>query len=133
MSLIGDAIQYLHWDVESKKGGAVQVTKPLFFAPAQVVDMDQLEMTLILSGTETAVIKKITSNVLIVDCEGTGADLLLPPEADCSGLQLFVVNAGGETIALKNDADGAVLTIATNEHAIVACDGTTWRGFVGVA
>lgn len=76
---------------------------------------------------------QITGLICFADPESAGAseDLTLPAEADSDGLVLFIFNTGGEGIVIKDDGGGTVATLATTEHAIVACDGTTWQGLVG--
>ena len=101
------------------------------FTDAQTIDMADAQVALTLNpGTPTGTL--LTSNVLAVDANSAGTeDLLLPPEADCNGLQIFIGNTGGEDILVKDDGDAVtVCTISTAESATVACDGTTWRGGV---
>ena len=40
---------------------------------------------------------------------------------------------GAEVITIQDDAAGAIVTCTQNETAYCVCDGTTWRGTVGVA
>jgi hypothetical protein len=113
--------------------GAVVIGAGVFrFVNAQTIDMADAAVTLTLvPGTPTGTL--ITSNVLYVDANSSGSEnLLLPPEADWNGGMLVVVNTGGETIEIQNDAGGAVLTLETLNTAIVVNDGTTLRGVVGV-
>jgi hypothetical protein len=68
----------------------------------------------------------------MLDAGGGAATVKLPPEADCNGLVLYIVNTANaaETITVQNDAAGnpgnGALSIAQNKSATVACDGTTW-------
>lgn len=96
----------------------------------QTIDMADGAVTLTLvPGTPTGTL--MTSDILYVDANSTGTEnLLLPPEADLTGVILVIVNTGGETINILNDASGAVLTLETANTAIVTCDGTTLRGVV---
>jgi hypothetical protein len=94
---------------------------------AQVIDMNDAAVTLTrVAGAPTGTM--LASNVLRVDPNSGQAseNLLLPPEADCAGLFLMIVNTGGEAIALQNDAGGALLTIPTACSVLVFCDGTAW-------
>lgn len=114
--------------------GKVKVNTGLVhFANAQVIDMADAQVALTLNpGTPTGTL--LTSNVLFVDPNSAGAneDLLLPPEADCNGLVLFIFNTGGEGILVKEDGDSSTIaTLLTAEHCIVGCNGTAWRGMVG--
>ena len=98
----------------------------------QTIAMDNAAVTLFVPG-ESSTGTQLTANILYVDAESSGSENLdLPAEADCDGVFLLVVNTGGETINIRNDAAGAVLTLETANMAVVVCDGTTWRGIVGV-
>lgn len=76
---------------------------------------------------------QLTGNLLFVDPNSGGAseNLVLPAEADCAGLLLFVFNTGGEGIVVQSDAPATVITLDTAQCGLVACDGTTWYGFMG--
>ena len=115
-------------------GGTQLNGGPLPLEP-QTIDMADAALTLTrVQGTPTGTL--LTGGLLFVDpnSAAAGEDLLLPPEADCAGFTLMVVNTGGESIQLKNDAGtdlgGGVTTIGTTETGWVACDGTTWWGGV---
>jgi hypothetical protein len=72
----------------------------------------------------------LTSNVLRVDANSSGTEiLLLPPEADCNGVLLLITNTGGESIVVKEDAGATTIdTVATTEFGLFYCDGTVWSG-----
>jgi hypothetical protein len=112
--------------------GKVVIGAGIFVQKVQTLDMADAAVQFTMApGSPTGTL--MTGNILYVDANsGSTENLLLPYEADCTGMMLMVINTGGETINLQNDAGGALLTIATAETAIIACDGTTWRGFVGV-
>jgi hypothetical protein len=103
----------------------------LHFTSAQVIDMADTQVVLTLNPG-TPVGTTITSNMLFVDANSSGTeDLLLPPEADCNGLFLMVVNTGGEDIVVKEDSDTTTIaTVSTAESAIFTCNGTLWAGGV---
>ena len=92
--------------------------------------------TLLVTGTAGSNQTKITSNFLVVDPTGN-RNLDLPAEASCTGLMLLIMNnataSSSETITLRNDAGGTILTIEEGETGLAFCDGTTWRGLVGGA
>jgi hypothetical protein len=114
-------------------GGKVIIGAGVFAQKVQTIDMADaaVQLTMVPNAPNGTL---MTGNILYVDAASSGTEnLLLPYEADCIGMMLMIVNTGGETINLQNDAGGAVLTIATAEVGFVACDGTTWLGFVGVA
>jgi hypothetical protein len=109
--------------------GKVQVGAGLFhYAAAQVIDMADAAVTLTLNpGTPAGT--TLTSNVLRVDANsGATENLLLPPEADCAGVMLLIVNTGGESIVVQNDAGSTIDTVATSEFGLFFCDGTAWSG-----
>ena len=76
-----------------------------------------------------------TTNVFTFDPDGAIRNLDLPAEADCTGIFLFIANAGvvTEIITIRDDAAGTVCTPDGAESAVVWCDGVSWRGLVGVA
>jgi hypothetical protein len=83
-------------------------------------------------GTAGAGETQLTGNVVFVDAEsGATETLTLPAEAGSAGLVLHIFNTGGESITVADDAAATVVTVATAEGAVVACDGTSWRGLVG--
>jgi len=112
--------------------GQVTIGAGVFAQGVQTINMGDVAVTLTLvPGTPAGTL--LTANVLYVDAQsGTTEDLLFPPEADCAGMTFVVVNTGGETIEIQNNSAGAVLTLETANTAIVTCDGTTLRGFVGI-
>ena len=75
------------------------------------------------------------NNVFTFDPDGAVRNLDLPAEADCTGIVLFINNAGvvTEIITIRDDAAGTVCTPDGAESAIVWCDGVSWFGLVGVA
>lgn len=106
-------------------------TGKLLALPSQTIDMADAQVALVY-GTAGAGEVKITGQLLLVDANsGTTEDLLLPPEATSTGVFLLICNTGGEDIVVKEDSDTTTIcTISTTESAVVACDGTTWRGGV---
>ncbi len=107
---------------------------PLNGHERQVIDMADAAVTLVRQGTGITN-PLLKSSFLLVDPQSAGVseNLLLPPEADCADLVIYIFNTGGESIAIQNDAGGAILTLETGLAAVLACDGTTWRGMVGLA
>jgi hypothetical protein len=98
-------------------------------------DVVNLKSQTIAMGDATVTLTSATlvGNLLFVDAEsGSSEDLKLPPEAEQEGTILIIVNTGGETINVQNDAAGGLLTLEIDNTAIVVCDGTTWIGFVGI-
>jgi len=97
----------------------------------QTIDMADASVTLVRAGTGGTL---LTASVLLVDPNSSGADedLLLPPEADCTGLVLDIYNTGGEGIVVKDDSGASTLvTIATAKAARLVCDGTSWYVLAG--
>lgn len=107
---------------------------PLNGHESLTIDMADAALTLtrqtgVPAGTELKV------SMLYVDPNSSGAseNLLLPPEGDSTDLRIYIVNTGGESIAVQNDAGGAIVTIETGLSAVLFCDGTTWRALTGLA
>ena len=99
-------------------------------ADPQTIDMNDAQLALNMTDGAT---NQIRSNILYVDPNSSGGteDLLLPPEADCKGLELHIVNTAGgaEDIVVKEDGDSTnIMTLNQNEQGVCVCDGTTWRG-----
>lgn len=63
-----------------------------------------------------------------LDPAGGAVNVDLPAEAASDGTWFYIMNAAdaAETITVRNDAAGTVVTLPQNEAAIVICDGTTW-------
>jgi len=112
--------------------GKVAIGAGLLTLQVQTIAMGDNAVTLTLNpGTPTGTL--LTGNILYVDAESSGTEnLLLPHEAECTGLFLIIENTGGETINVQDDAGGAVVTLETANQALCTCDGTTWDGIVGV-
>jgi hypothetical protein len=105
---------------------------PLSGWRVQTIGMGDAAVTLVRQsdGTNTLLV----GNILYVDPNSSGASeiLKLPPEGQCKGVHLVVVNTGGEGIAIQNDAAGAIVTVNTGHIAFLYCDGTTWYGDTGL-
>ena len=79
------------------------------------------------SGTASTTF--LSGNILYVDAESSSSEnLLLPPEVDADGSQVWIINTGGETINVQTDAGGAIATVATGSFGSFWCNGTTWFG-----
>jgi hypothetical protein len=106
--------------------------KVVAFAAPTVVDMADAALTLIY-GTAGAAQAKVTSNILLVDPNSGGASeiLTLPPVATSTGVELMIINTGGEGIVIKDVAANTIITLDTAQHGKVVCDGTNWYGFMG--
>lgn len=104
----------------------------LVFKSVTTVAMNDAAHALVL-GSAGAAQTQLTGNIVFCDPEsgGVSEDLTLPAEASSTGLELTIYNTGGEGIVVKDDGGATVATLETTEHCIVACDGTTWYGFVG--
>lgn len=120
---------------DANKAGApgyVNITTGITRRSVQTIDMADAAVVLTLvPGTPVGTL--MTSDILYVDANSSGTENLdLPPEADLTGIILVIVNTGGETINIRDDAGGAVLTLETANTALVTSNGTTLRGFVGI-
>ena len=89
------------------------------------------------SNVETlAATKTLTADdarIHVLDPDGAGRDVNLPPEAASAGLDYYIHNSAdaAEVLTIKDDGGGTVCTPSQNETAYLFCDGTTWRGLVG--
>lgn len=117
--------------VTTNDAESVTLSKPMR-TNVNTVDMADAAHALVL-GTAGAAETQLTGNMAFVDPNSGGASeiLTLPAEANCAGLWIMIANTGGEGIVINDDAAATVATLATAEHALVMCDGTTWYGFVG--
>lgn len=87
--------------------------------------------TLAMAGDLT--LTALSPRVLFLD-PGAARKVLLPPEAGMAGAVIFIANEANaaEDITVNEDADATtIVTISQNECAFLACDGTSWRGFIG--
>jgi hypothetical protein len=75
----------------------------------------------------------LNGNILYVDAGGGAIDLTLPPEANAAGIgiHIFNVSDAAEAITVKDDGASTIIVLAQDEGGFVACDGTTWHGYVG--
>lgn len=75
----------------------------------------------------------LTGNVVFCDPDsGQASEILtLPAVASSSGLWILILNTGGEGIVVKDVAANTIITLDTAQHGIVACNGTSWIGFMG--
>lgn len=110
----------------------VEVGKIMVWDQITTVSMNDATHTLVL-GTAGAAETKLVGNVVFADPESGGAseNLVLPAEASSTGMVLVICNTGGEGIVVQDDTPATVITLDTAQAGIVACDGTTWRGFMG--
>ncbi len=73
------------------------------------------------------------ARIQVLDPNGAGRDVTLPPEAASKGLDFYIHNSAdaAEILTIKEDGGTTICTPTQNESAYVYCDGTTWRGMVG--
>lgn len=73
------------------------------------------------------------ARIQVLDPDGAGRDVTLPPEAASAGLDFYIHNSadGAETLTVKDDGAATVCTPTQNETAYLYCDGSAWRGLVG--
>jgi hypothetical protein len=90
----------------------------------------------VLSGHRTLTQAEVdVTNFFTFDPGGAARNLILPAEADCAGIILFVHNASDDTeiLTIQDDTPATVCTPTEDETAVVACDGVSWYGLVGAA
>lgn len=99
--------------------------------PSQAIDMADVAVTLVY-GTAGAGEVKILTNLLFVDANSSGTEILtLPPVATSSGVEIDVFNTGGESIVVKDVAAATIATVATGKGARFGCNGANWFGLLG--
>lgn len=84
-----------------------------------------------LAGNKTLT---VDSPVLqFLDPGGSGRTITLPAEADSEGRVFFIFNMAdnAEVLTIQDDTPTTIVTPTQNEHCILACDGVSWKGFVG--
>jgi hypothetical protein len=69
------------------------------------------------------------------DPGGAGRNVDLPALASSAGAILFIANTAdaAEVLTIRNPAGATIVTPTQAEAAVVWCDGTAWRGFVGAS
>lgn len=73
--------------------------------------------------------------LLQLDPGGAARDVTLPAEEGADGMFFFITNTAdaAETITLKNDAGGTIMTIEQDRTAIVYLQSGTWTPFLKFA
>jgi hypothetical protein len=96
------------------------------------VSMADAAHTLVL-GTAGAAQTKLLGNIVVADPDSAGAseNLQLPAAATLSGVELTIVNSGGEGIVVLGEAAATCITLDTAQHGKVVSNGTAWFGFMG--
>lgn len=88
-----------------------------------------------LSGTRTFTVAEVrASYVWTLDPGGAGRNVVMPAEASCSGIEVFIINSADAAEVLTIKASNGSTTICTPtqaECAHLVCNGTTWAGLVG--
>lgn len=102
---------------------------------SQIINMGDVAITLVRAAPTVVTQIQILANTLIADAQSSGAgeNLILPPEADCKGLDLLIYNVGGENIVIQSDTPTTIVTLETGLAAILSCDGLAWRALTGLA
>lgn len=84
-----------------------------------------------LTGHRTLTTAEVKASAFMsFDPGGSARNLVLPAEAECAGIMLFISNQadGAEVITIQDDTPATVCTPTQNEDAIVWCDGVKWHG-----
>jgi hypothetical protein len=84
-----------------------------------------------LTGHRTLTVAEVNASAFMsFDPGGAGRNLILPAEASCAGIMLFISNQAdaAEVITIQDDTPATVCTPTQNEDAIVWCDGVKWHG-----
>ena len=123
---------YLTGDTTTDKQ---RLTTRVPFSQPQIttVDMADAIHTLVL-GAAAANQTKLVGNIVYCDpnMAAPGSEqLVLPPEADMTGVTLYIANTAGaaEDILVRDSANlNTICTISQDETAIVFCNGVVYRG-----
>ena len=62
-----------------------------------------------------------------LDANASGAEIVVLP-AESQGLEVRIVNTGGEDLTVNDDGGSTILTVSSSEDAWLWCDGTAWQG-----
>jgi hypothetical protein len=85
------------------------------------------------SNTETLaadlVLTDADAPLQFLDAGGTARAIELPAEDGTNHL-FVIVNTGGESLTVNNDAAAEIVVVATAKAGIIFGDGTQWIGFV---
>ena len=109
-----------------------QIGAILALTQITTIDMADAAHTIVLDNTPAGDETQLVGNLVFVDANSpvTGVENLIgPPEADMAGVVLFLFNTGGEDFLFRDNADAVtIVTVSPNEMAVVACNGTVYRG-----
>ena len=74
-------------------------------------------------------VDKDAPSLLVLDAGGSVRVVTMPAEADVEGKVFFIVNIGGETLTINDDAASPVLIISllTAESCMIGVIGGVWR------
>lgn len=90
-------------------------------------------LALDLGGSGTTTSPSDPPPVLLLDAGGGAVNFDMPAEADCADQLFLIINTGGETITVRDDAAGTIIALATAESTFLFCDGTSWYLLQGAA
>ena len=98
--------------------------------------LQRLKVHSIAAGAANQTIADLASlngNVIYIDAGGGAVDLTLPPEANAAGICVHIFNTSdaAEDVTVKDDGGSTIIVLSQDEGGFVACDGTTWHGYVG--
>lgn len=87
-------------------------------------------LSLVLGGTLT--MQTGSPPVAVLDCNGAGRTVLLPPEAKGLFIYMFNISGGAFSLTVKEDSNTTTIgTVAQSKSALFFCDGTVWRLLAG--
>lgn len=90
------------------------------YPDVRTLDMADAGVTLTVNS---ASIQRLDANI----AAGSGAEIVVLP-AESQGLEVRIVNTGGEDLTVNDDGGATILTVSTTEDAWLWCDGTAWQG-----
>lgn len=100
----------------------------------QFLNMNDAQVALVL-GTPGAGQAKLTGSRIVADAQSSATEKLLLPALTTAdaGFELRVFNVGGESILIRDSADGAVQTLAAGRSCDLIYTGSSWGVFLAAA
>ncbi len=103
-----------------------------FFKKLSTERLNFTGVSTVVMGADLVLVAE-SPTVQFLDPNSSTRDVDLPAEADSVGKFFLIMSTAGgaETLVVKDDGGGTIITIAQNEAGLVVCNGTVWKGFMG--
>ena len=105
-------------------------------APSDMASRINTKVKETLTGHRTITLAEINMyNGFSFDPGGAARNVILPPEAACKGVVIFISNEAdvAEVITVQDDTPATVGTPTQSEAIMCWCDGVSWFGLVGAS